>query len=254
MQGRHVVSNIDNRERCRIVQQFFGEQRQTILAHRRAASRTLDGVLPANPFGMDRTAAGLRRHLDAKGEISVEKDLSPDFILVVKHIGSFAAMLGELVRRFPVFVMIRNPLAVLSSWSTLDAPLRCGHIGPAERIDDGLRARLTSIEDPLDRQIQLLSWFFEQFERYIPEHAILRYESIIESKGQSLSVIRPDAKHLREPLESQNVNQLYDREYMKRAGERLLSSQGAYWQFYSPDSVSELIPALDTPLSARDAS
>jgi hypothetical protein len=45
---------------------------------------------------------------------------------------------------------------------------------------------------------------------------------------------------LDEPLESRNLNKLYDRDEMLRVGERLLGSEGAYWRFYTKESVEEL--------------
>jgi hypothetical protein len=46
---------------------------------------------------------------------------------------------------------------------------------------------------------------------------------------------------LDEPLESRNLNKLYDRDEMLRVGERLLGSEGAYWHFYTKESVEELL-------------
>lgn len=244
MQGRHVAGDVDDEERCRTIERFFAEQRASILAHGRAASRTFNGVIPDNPFGDALTDAGWRRHLDAKGEIAVDRELNPDFMLVVKHIASFTAMLAALVQRFRVYAVIRNPLAVLGSWSTLDAPLREGHVGPAERLDADLRAKLATYGDPIDRQIHLLGWFFEQFHRHLPASTVITYEALVESGGQVLSVIHPGARDFREPFENRNANLLYDRDYMLRAGDRLLATEGAYWAWYSRDSVRNLLGEL----------
>ena len=245
MRGRHVAADADPRDRLETVQQVFTEQRVSILTRGRAASRTADGAIPENPFGGERTETGLRRHLDTKGEIAIDKDLSPDFTLVVKHIASFAAMLEDLTRRFPVYAVVRNPLAVLASWATLDAPLRDGHVGPAEKLDADLRARLAAHDDGLDRQIHLLEWFFAQFDRHLNESSIIRYESLIESGGRALAVIRTEARDLAEPLASRNANELYDRRLMVHVGERLLASDGAFWRHYTRQSVEELLTAVE---------
>jgi hypothetical protein len=49
---------------------------------------------------------------------------------------------------------------------------------------------------------------------------------------------------LDEPLLSRNLKPLYDREDMLRIGERLLASEGAYWRFYSRESVEDLLADL----------
>jgi len=48
--------------------------------------------------------------------IEVDKQLSPDFLLVMKHNSAFAGVLDRLVRRLPVYAVVRNPLSILSSW------------------------------------------------------------------------------------------------------------------------------------------
>lgn len=244
MRGAHVAGDGDDVARAQTIARFFAEQRDSILTRGRAASRTADGVMPENPFGTERTESGLRRHLDTKGEIVIAKALSPDFTLVIKHIASFAAMVETLTAHFPVYAVIRNPLAVLASWATLDAPLQDGHIGPAEKLDAGLRLRLAALDDRLERQIALLDWFFAQFDRHLPERSIIRYEALIASGGQTLSVIRPEAAQLQESLTSRNANALYDHFDVIRAGDRLLAADGAFWRFYPKSSVEQLLEAF----------
>lgn len=241
MRGKHVAGHNNHRERCDTIQRFFADQRASILTRGRAASRNSGGEIPDNPFGEAQPETGLRRHLDSKGEITVDKRLTPEFTLVIKHIASFTAMLSELVQWFPVYAVVRNPLAVLASWSTLDAVLRDGHVGPAELLDADLRHRLAALSDPLDRQICLLGWFFEQYHRYLPNRSVIRYETLVTSGGRALSVVRAEAMDLDEPLSSRNANDLYDPDSMRRAGERLLTSDGAFWEFYSRESVEHLL-------------
>ncbi|MFN8591495.1 MAG: hypothetical protein U0031_08560 [Thermomicrobiales bacterium] len=251
MQGRHVAGDMPLSSRSRLVQQFFQEQRDSMRNQGVAKSRTLAGDVPENPFGLQFTDEGLRQQLDTKGEIVVDKELSPDFKLVIKHIASFAAMLEDLVARFPVYALVRNPLAVLASWSTLDAALQYGRLGPAERLQPELAARLDAIDDSVDRQIVLLDWFFAQFDRYLPPAAILRYETVIETGGRALAVIEPEAANLGEALSSRNASELYERDYVLDAGRRLLASDGAFWRYYSRESVSALMAEFEGALARR---
>ena len=76
-----------------------------------------------------------------------------------------------------------------------------------------------------------------------PEH-VIRYEDVVSSRGKALEVVVPSAQHLDEPLGSKNLNPLYDREQMLRLGEKLLASEGAYWHFYTRESVEKLLAVL----------
>jgi hypothetical protein len=226
------------------VERFCEEQRHSILERGLAISKQVGGAVPANPVGTSRTDSGLRKRVVSKGQIAIEKELSPDFTLAVKHCGSFTAMLDRLVTRFPVYAVVRNPLAMLASWDTVEFAVQRGHVPVAEGLDPDLKATLASIDDVLDRQIQVLIWFHERIRRYLPAEAIIRYESIVETRGKSLAVVRPGAASLDEPLQSQNTSGLYDHERMLRIGERLLKSEGAHWESYSKESVEHLLRDL----------
>lgn len=242
-----------NHEEIRLtVQRFFDEQRASIHTRKRARSRNVDGAVPDNSVGESRSEAGLRQSItSSEREIIVDKQLSQDFMLVVKHTSAFTTLLDILSRDFPVYALIRNPLATLSSWSSIAFKIRRGHASAAERLDPNLKARLAAIDDDLDRQIYLLNWFHGRFRRYLPERSIIRYESVIESGGRALSVVRPEASELNEPLESRNKSNLYDYQHMLRIGERLLNSEGAYWEFYTRESVERLLTEFDAPERSR---
>ena len=64
--------------------------------------------------------------------------------------------------------------------------------------------------------------YFDRYQKVLPRGHILRYEDIVRSGGRALEVIHPAAPELDEPLESKNLNSLYDRKEMLRLGERLL--------------------------------
>lgn len=226
------------------VQRFCDEQRQSILEHGVAISKHAGGAVPANPVGRGLSDSGLRKRVVSKGEITIDKELSPDFTLAVKHCGSFTATIDRLITRFPVYAIVRNPLSMLASWSTVEFAVQRGHIPVAEGLDPELKAKLASIDDVLDRQIHVLTWFHERIRRYLPDEAIIRYESIVETGGRALAVVRPSAVSLAEPLQSQNTSDLYDRERMLRIGERLLKSEGPHWESYSKESVERLLGEL----------
>lgn len=241
---RHFAQVASHDEITGVVERFCAEQRQAITTRGMAISKQAGGAVPDNPAEKSRTSDRLRKSVVSRGEIAIEKPLSPDFMLVIKHNAAFAASLDVLVQRLPVYAIIRNPLATLASWATVDMPARRGRATSAEAIDPSLKEQLDAIDDDLDRQIFLLGWFHERYHRYLPSEAIIPYEAIVESGGRALRVVRPEAEGLDEPLTSQNASKLYDYPSMRRIGERLLRSNGALWTSYSKASVEHLLEEM----------
>jgi ribosome-associated protein YbcJ (S4-like RNA binding protein) len=241
--GVGVFPKLRNRDAiCTNIDRFFKETRQSIRTRNTAISVHIDGVIPGNTRGDQRSDSGLRmrRHV-LTSEISIEKELTHNFILVIKHPAAFTAILESLIKRFPCYAVIRNPLSVLASWNSVDMAVTNGHSHIAEKLDIYLARHLKQIDENTERQLYLLSWFYEKYRKVLPEGSILRYEDIISSGGKALSVIAPQARELNEVLENKNQNKLYDKQLMLQLGEKLLNTDGAFWQFYSKESLLELM-------------
>ena len=230
------------------VERFFQRMRRMALDRGEILSKHVDGEIPANSYRQVKSESGLRSPVAEKGKkkgrIAVRKDLGRDFLLVIKSPAMFSALLPVLVKRFLAYAIIRNPLSILASWNSIDHALLNGHSPAAERYDERIRGELASITDGKERQLHLLSWWYERFYRELFDSSILRYEDIVGSGGKALSAITPVAKSLHEPLSSQNLNALYDRKEMRELGSRLLDRGGAYWRFYSRESVERLIDEI----------
>lgn len=244
------------------VARFFETSRQSLLAERRAISRHVDGRVPDDPIAADRSRgrptlryllralkhAGrrppLRRNLATRGWVTFDRPLTPSLLLAIKHHAGFTALLPILAGAFECYAVVRNPLAVLASWNTVDFALADGRSWVAERIDPTLRRALKALPDRLDRQLHLLEWSFSQYARYLSPERVLRYETIVATGGRALTAISPRATDLAVPLESRNANPLYDRALMNRLGERLLEHEGALWAFYPRDAVVTLLEQL----------
>lgn len=239
---------------CQSIERYCVEQRSRLRASGRARSKQINGAVPTNSHQTVAIDSGLRKSVVSGGELVIDKALSDDFRLVIKHIAAFAAIAEEAVKHFPVFAMVRSPLAVLASWNSIDFGFRQGHAPAAERINPRLAAHLAAIEDQFDRQLALLGWFYEQFARHVPRNQIIRYESLIDSGGRALAAMHPAAAGLAEPLESHNTNPLYDRQTTALVGERLLRSDGAYWEFYSRSSVEALLDEFTAAPSPAEGS
>ncbi|ASF46106.1 hypothetical protein [Methylovulum psychrotolerans] len=232
-------------EICGEIAEFFASSRQSILEKKQVLTKHIKGKVPDNSFGPEKNSSGLRtNHQMERSFIDIENEVSDNFTLCVKHNGLFALLLGELTSFFPCYAIIRNPLAVLASWNSVDIPVNYGHIPVAENADRELFQALSAIPDRLDRQFHILSWFFGQYKNTLPKEKIIRYEEVIESGGSSLKMVTSGASKLAEPLVNRNVNDLYDKALMLSLGERLLNTEGEYWQFYTPEDVKSLLSKI----------
>jgi len=85
--------------------------------------------------------------------------------------------------RFAFFAVIRNPLAVLLYWHSVDLPVSRGL--PARS-----RARRASDArgDCMERQLAILDWFCDRFARSLPPEWILRYEALVATGGRALGI------------------------------------------------------------------
>lgn len=225
------------------VASFFAEQRVSLLGSGTAVSKARDGRVPDNPFGSAPATAGLRPSTVKNQEVHFEKRLRPDFRLVVKHPNFFTATLQTLLARYACYAIVRNPLAALLSWHSIQAPVNDGHLPYGEAFDAGLKADLAAEPDRLGRQLIILKWYYSRYATLLPLDHVIRYEELVSSGGRALAVIDPDAAALAEPLESRNTSKLYDAGLVRRLADPLLDDESIYGGFYCAADVEQLCAA-----------
>lgn len=258
--GRYAKRLPDHEAVCDGIEDFYREQRENALKNGRVLSKHVGGVVPDNPKGF---VDGVRQRIVDKGEIPVGKPLSDDFSLAIKDVGMFTAILPTLSRRLPSYAIIRNPLAIMASQSTLKPQVNTASQSTPKpqaaqvkkerknpnavvRYDPEFMERRQRIKDPTERQVFRFQYFFEQYVKTLPEENIIRYEDIVATSGKALSVILPEAGELDEPLENQNTNSIYSlSDELASFAEKLLESDGEYWRFYSRESVEDILASLD---------
>ena len=221
------------------ISEFAFESRKNILENRMVLSRHNKGVIPSNPISENATKK-LRKQIVKLGNIHIDKNFTNDFTLIIKQNAFFTSILDELIKFFSCYGIIRNPLAVLASWSTVNLPINNGHIPAGEKFDDELFELLAQIECRLDRQIIILNWFFEKFDTFLPKNNIIKYEDIIEQNGHNferLSFNMHLDKEL-DDLENKNGNKLYENVDIDKLYNKLLSSKGTFWKYYSKDEIT----------------
>jgi hypothetical protein len=208
-----------------------------------AVSKARDGRVPDNPFESSPATAGLRPSTVENQEVDFGKRLRPDFRLVVKHPNFFTATLTTLLTRYPCYAIVRNPLAALLSWHSIQAPVNDGHLPYGEAFDAGLKSDLAAEPDRLGRQLIILRWYYSRYATLLPRDHVIRYEDLVSSGGRALAVVDPDAAALAEPLQSRNTSKLYDATLVRQLSGRLLDEGSIYGDFYSRADVDSLCAA-----------
>ena len=226
-----------------VIRDFFAASRASLLESGIATSQQVDGRVPDNPFGSDVGTDGLRIRTAHLGDIRVEKALSGGFSLVIKHNAAFTALLPELVREFECYAVVRNPLAVLASWNSVDLPVTGGRLPAGERLDPELATRLDAEPDVLERQLHLLDWLFSRFYRHLSAERIVRYEQVVATAGQALASATGVGVPLL-ALHSRNASRLYDADACRRYAERLRRHEGPWRRSYGSDDVASALDVL----------
>jgi hypothetical protein len=227
---------------CDELEKIYRRMRHKALKQGVVHSKHVGGIVPDNTKGL---VEGVRQRIAEKGDIPVGKDLAKDFDLAIKQPGLFTALLPHLAKRFPCYAIVRNPLAIIASVSSIKSRKKGKNPSAKMRYDAGYRRHIQEGHKAGKDNIgHWLRYDFERYEKFLPREHIIRYEDICASGGKALEVIVPAATNLDEPLENKNANPLYDRERVLRVGERLLKSEGAYWNFYTREDVQEIMDKL----------
>ena len=218
-----------------VISKWIEDARDQLILNRRIVSKQLDGSIPDNPVG---TGDGVRLRTErvSLGELRVSKPLSNDLKLIVKHNALFTSLLPKLKEKLTVFAIVRNPLSLLASWMSVDLPVNQGRIPMGERFDPGLKMRLDTQGDVLERQLLILAWFYESFARNLERHQIFSYEDLIESDGYILSRMVGNAFQP-VPLEAQHSNASLDSEQLLLLAKRLKEHPEVYSGFYSANDI-----------------
>jgi hypothetical protein len=229
-----------------VIERFCNETRKSLLEKGVAVSKHVGGLIPDNVAADQVNRSGTRLRHTEHGPVRIEKPLSEEFALAIKHPVAFTALLGTLSKRFECVAIVRNPLSMLASWNSLAwLNVRNGHAPIGEKLDPQLQQDLANESDVFERQMHILEWFYKRFREFLPESAILKYEDLIESRGRELASFFPEAAALDESLVSKNVNKFYDRAVMQELGEKLLRRSGVIWDFYKKGDVENLLTEVN---------
>ncbi len=235
-----VLATKSSEELIDDIARFFREQRNCIEKNGRATSKACKGSVPPNPIA-DADITGHRRSLIDGNEIEIRNVTSSDFSLYIKHPAFFTAALPILVKHFPCFALIRNPLAVIPSWrNSAGMAVGNGRMPAAEAFDLALAQALTETPDPLARQFILLDYCFSQYEKYLSGR-LLKYEDLVATGGKALALLSETATQLIEPLESRNHLMLLKDSAALAIAKALVERESPCWRFYSRNDIASML-------------
>jgi len=231
VQGLDVAGFLD------LIETTFQNERRRIIEHGQALSTKAVGKNAlGNHYGDVDDRTGLRTRQVEFGLIDVEKGLGSDFPLIAKHTIPFTGIIDRLVDLYPTYVLVRNPLAILVSWNSIEASYRDGRIQPyAAALTGDLIDRL-NMPDRLERQVLLLEWHFEKFLVVQPER-VFRYEDIVASGlGPLKAVADPHDQRMPSRQVAKAMGELDELHRRLTA----LPSDSAIFAFYDHASIDQL--------------
>lgn len=231
------------REALDAIGAFYAGSRASLQADGSAWSQQVGGRVPDNPFASRRGADGQRRREAVRGRIRLAAPPAPGFTLAIKHNAAFSALLPELAERFETCAIVRNPLAVLASWHSVDLPVSHGRLPAGEHFDPELTRRLDAEPERVARQLLILDWLFERYARCLPEARVLAYEEVVASGGVALAnAFGLDLEP--QPLEERNASHLYSLQLCEDLALRLQADRGAWRTRYSDADVEALLQRM----------
>jgi hypothetical protein len=219
------------------VEDSFVRFRSSLLKSGTAPARTVGGKITDNAFAPD---SPNRERVVERTEVHFDQNLANDFTLILKHNAEFTLLLPEIAERYHTVAMVRNPLAVLASWCSVDVPVSRGKVAKAGRLRPDFEQAYSSIDQLLERQLFILDWYFQQYVSF-PEERVLRYEELIQTQGLALEKVAKKPLEKTWTLEQKNTNPLYDSHKIVQAGEILLKREGHFWSFYDKSDVERLL-------------
>ncbi|MFG1425995.1 sulfotransferase [Roseixanthobacter glucoisosaccharinicivorans] len=167
------------------IAEFVVQTRAAAIANKPIPTKHVDGYIIDNWVEPPRQDGHLRKVLEQRSELLFDKPLSDNFTLIVKHPAEFTALADLLVKRFTLYAIVRDPMAVMAAWQTVNMPVNRGHMPMAEAFAPELKRRLAGIKDRLVGQATLIEW---QLRTYLtlPAGRVLRYEDITAEPSSAL--------------------------------------------------------------------
>ncbi len=232
---RNLQSRKDGLARTR---KSFASFRKSLIQNGTAPVRGRNGQITDNHFGQ--AAGGNRKKVIKRSVVHFEQSFQPGFKLFVKHNAVFTLLLQDLKADYPCYAMVRNPLALLGSWSTVSVPVSRGKMRYLSLLDPEGHRALEQKKGLLGRQLFLLDYYFKAYSA-LPGQQVLQYEDLIGTNGSLLANMIGQPYHPKTALSSKNKSEVYPRDRMLQLGNALLEEEAHHcWAFYERSEVEAL--------------
>lgn len=225
----------------KVIENAFSDFRTSLLKKGLAPVRAQNGKITDNAYSEE---VGSRKKQLQRTEVKFDKKLNPDFTLILKHCSEFSLILPQLQDDFECFAIVRNPLAVLASWNSVDVPVSRGKVAKSQILNPGFFEKLEEIKTLEDKQFFILDWYYSCYD-ILPQTNVIPYESIIASNGAALSIISQKETISKSELSSKNQNHLYDKKAMASYLDILTSREGSYLKYYSKEEIIQIAENLN---------
>ncbi len=166
----------------------FDATRQALLAGKGVPDRRASDGAPLTNYFADTAPGGRRETIFTIRDVS-RLGLSADFVLGAKHNALYAAVLPHIVLtgRFRVVALVRDPVAVLRSWQSLDLPISQGRLPAAERFWPEMATLTHSNMELHEKQIRIYDLLCRRFADLSHQIKIIHYEALVAHPAQLLT-------------------------------------------------------------------
>lgn len=221
--------------------ELFANQRAAVKDEGKVKGFAVDGRLADDHYAPAPGADGLRPQVAVQGERWLDRRKG-GYAMIQKQAIQGVFSLGDLPGDVETWALVRNPLSTLVSWTTVDAGVaQRGRSSAVDRILPDVGNELEQMPNIADRQVALMHRVYQRIADRVPRERVIRYEDVVATGGAALSAMAPAAAGLSVPLESRNLNPVYEPKAMMKLGEKLLDSEGAAWTFHSRAEVDQLL-------------
>lgn len=220
----HLVSMIQKQFHLIRNQIYSGESIEVLVDNR-------TGKVPQNFF--------IRKNNDPKQIKNIKSFIGVQFPsdyfnkdLFVKNNTLFTSILKDvcLLTPFKVIIIIRDPIAVLKSWRSLNIPVSKGKLKIAELYSKEI-LEVSKLEPLLKRQIKLLDWFYKQYYLFRAHCHIVKYEDLIKNPVKEIQSISSQNIKLDLKLHSQNKSVHYNHNETTKL-KLALNQHGKYYTYF----------------------
>lgn len=167
--------------------QDFDAIRQSVLAGSSVLDRRSEDGAPITNYFADPGPDG-KRETGYTIRAITRPGLPADFVLGIKHVALYAAVLPQIVQsgRYRVVALVRDPVSLLMSWQSLDLPISRGRLPAGERFWPELRSLGRAELELSEKQIRICDLLFGRFLRWANRISILRYEELVADPARLL--------------------------------------------------------------------